>query len=110
MPEGKLCSERNKDEAQETVRGFCRRNRLCGVVGSRTGASAERAAASHFAGSAGKAKPMVIVRNLRRSYSSKRTMAQLMKKEKYAFPACIELEYPAPEASDVMKELAKRVQ
>ena len=35
---------------------------------------------------------------------------QLMKKEKYAFPACIELEYPAPEGSDVMKELAKCVQ
>ena len=35
---------------------------------------------------------------------------QLMKKEKYTFPACIELEYPAPEGSDVMKELAKCVQ
>ncbi len=35
---------------------------------------------------------------------------QLMKKEKYTFPACIELEYPVPEGSDVMKELAKCVQ
>lgn len=35
---------------------------------------------------------------------------QLMKKEKYTFPACIELEYPAPEGSDVMKELAKCLQ
>ncbi|MFN0124140.1 MAG: sugar phosphate isomerase/epimerase family protein [Blastocatellia bacterium] len=35
---------------------------------------------------------------------------QLMKKEKYKFPACIELEYPAPEGSDVMKELAKCVE
>ena len=33
-----------------------------------------------------------------------------MKKEKYTFPACIELEYPVPEGSDVMKELAKCVQ
>jgi sugar phosphate isomerase/epimerase len=35
---------------------------------------------------------------------------QMMKKEKYAFPACIELEYPVPEGSDVMKELAKCVE
>jgi sugar phosphate isomerase/epimerase len=35
---------------------------------------------------------------------------QLMRKEKYTFPACIELEYPVPEGSDVMKELAKCVQ
>lgn len=35
---------------------------------------------------------------------------QLMKKEKYTFPACIELEYPVPAGSDVMKELAKCVQ
>jgi sugar phosphate isomerase/epimerase len=32
---------------------------------------------------------------------------QMMKKEKYTFPACIELEYPVPEGSDVIKELAK---
>jgi sugar phosphate isomerase/epimerase len=35
---------------------------------------------------------------------------QLMKKEKYGFPACIELEYPVPEDSTVMAELAKCVQ
>jgi sugar phosphate isomerase/epimerase len=35
---------------------------------------------------------------------------QLMKKEKYAFPACIELEYPVPEGSTVMAELAKCLQ
>src|SRR4030095_3206172 len=35
---------------------------------------------------------------------------QLMKKEKYGFPACTEVEYPRPEGSDVMKELAKCVQ
>jgi sugar phosphate isomerase/epimerase len=35
---------------------------------------------------------------------------QLMKREKYAFPACIELEYPVPEGSSVMAELAKCVQ
>jgi len=35
---------------------------------------------------------------------------QLMKKEKYGFPACIELEYPVPEGSDVLTELAKCVQ
>ncbi|HYW72663.1 MAG TPA: hypothetical protein VE961_16690, partial [Pyrinomonadaceae bacterium] len=35
---------------------------------------------------------------------------QLMKKEKYGFPACIELEYPVPEGSTVMAELAKCVQ
>jgi sugar phosphate isomerase/epimerase len=39
-----------------------------------------------------------------------REILQLMKKEKYTFPACIELEYPAPEGSDVMKELAKCLQ
>ncbi len=35
---------------------------------------------------------------------------QLMKKEKYSFPACIELEYLVPEGSTVMAELAKCVQ
>jgi sugar phosphate isomerase/epimerase len=35
---------------------------------------------------------------------------QLMKKEKYGFPACIELEYPVPEGSDVLTEVAKCVQ
>src|SRR5262245_3338310 len=35
---------------------------------------------------------------------------QLMKKEKYGFPACIELEYPVPEGSSVLAELAKCVQ
>jgi sugar phosphate isomerase/epimerase len=35
---------------------------------------------------------------------------QLMKKEKYSFPACIELEYPVPEGSSVMAELAKCAQ
>ncbi|MFN7928994.1 MAG: sugar phosphate isomerase/epimerase [Blastocatellia bacterium] len=35
---------------------------------------------------------------------------QMMRKEKYKFPACIELEYPTPEGSDVMKELAKCVE
>jgi sugar phosphate isomerase/epimerase len=35
---------------------------------------------------------------------------QLMKKEKYSFPACIELEYPVSEGSSVMAELAKCVQ
>ena len=35
---------------------------------------------------------------------------QLMKKEKYSFPACIELEYPVPQGSDVLTELAKCVQ
>jgi sugar phosphate isomerase/epimerase len=35
---------------------------------------------------------------------------QLMKKEKYSFPACIELEYPVPEGSSVLAELAKCVQ
>jgi sugar phosphate isomerase/epimerase len=39
-----------------------------------------------------------------------REILQLIKKEKYTFPACIELEYPVPEGSDVMKELAKCVQ
>lgn len=34
---------------------------------------------------------------------------QLMKREKYTFPACIELEYPVPEGSDVMAELEKCV-
>lgn len=33
-----------------------------------------------------------------------------MKKEKYTFPACIELEYSTPDGSDVMEELAKCVQ
>jgi sugar phosphate isomerase/epimerase len=35
---------------------------------------------------------------------------QLMKKEKYSFPACIELEYPVPEGSSALAELAKCVQ
>ena len=35
---------------------------------------------------------------------------QLMKKEKYTFPACIELEYPVPEGSDAVKEVAKCVE
>lgn len=34
---------------------------------------------------------------------------QLMRKEKYKFPACIELEYPVPEGSTVLAELAKCV-
>lgn len=32
---------------------------------------------------------------------------QLIKREQYKFPATIELEYPVPEGSDVMRELAK---
>ncbi|MDQ6700888.1 MAG: sugar phosphate isomerase/epimerase, partial [Acidobacteriota bacterium] len=32
---------------------------------------------------------------------------QLMRKEKYAFPANIELEYPIPEGSDAVAEVAK---
>ena len=32
---------------------------------------------------------------------------QLMRKEQYAFPASIELEYPVPEGSDAVKEVAK---
>jgi sugar phosphate isomerase/epimerase len=32
---------------------------------------------------------------------------QMMKKEKFTFPACIELEYPVPEGSDAVKEVAK---
>jgi len=35
---------------------------------------------------------------------------QLMRKEKYKFPACIELEYPVPEGSTVLAELAKCVE
>jgi sugar phosphate isomerase/epimerase len=35
---------------------------------------------------------------------------RLMKKEKYSFPACIELEYPVPEGSSALAELAKCVQ
>lgn len=35
---------------------------------------------------------------------------QLIKREQYKFPATIELEYPVPEGSDVMRELAKCVQ
>lgn len=35
---------------------------------------------------------------------------QLMKKEKYRFQATIEFEYPAPEGSTVLKEIAKCVQ
>lgn len=34
----------------------------------------------------------------------------LMRKEKYKFPACIELEYPVPEGSTVLAELAKCVE
>jgi len=39
-----------------------------------------------------------------------REILQLMKKEKYSFPACIELEYPVPEGSSAQAELAKCVQ
>jgi len=39
-----------------------------------------------------------------------REALQLMKKEKYKFPATIELEYPTPEGSTVMAEMAKCVQ
>jgi sugar phosphate isomerase/epimerase len=35
---------------------------------------------------------------------------QMMRKEKYNFQATIEFEYPTPEGSDVLKELAKCVQ
>ena len=35
---------------------------------------------------------------------------QLMKKEKWTFPAEIELEYKIPEGSDAVKEVAKCVQ
>jgi len=35
---------------------------------------------------------------------------QLMRKEKYKFPACIELEYPVPQGSTVLAELAKCVE
>ncbi len=35
---------------------------------------------------------------------------QLMKKEKYKFQATIEFEYPVPEGSDVLKEIAKSVE
>ncbi len=35
---------------------------------------------------------------------------QMMKKEKYTFPASIELEYPVPEGSDAVKEVAKCVE
>ena len=35
---------------------------------------------------------------------------QLMKKEKYPFQATIEFEYPVPEGSDVLKEIARCVQ
>ena len=40
----------------------------------------------------------------------KEILAQLMKKEKYNFPATIEFEYPVPDGSDVMTELGKCVQ
>ena len=36
-----------------------------------------------------------------------REVLELMKREQYKFPATIELEYPVPEGSDVMRELAK---
>ncbi len=39
-----------------------------------------------------------------------REILQLMKKEKYDFMGAIELEYPVPEGSDTMTELAKCVQ
>jgi len=39
-----------------------------------------------------------------------KAILQLMKKEKYDFMATIELEYPVPEGSDTMTELAKCVQ
>src|SRR5579863_7483570 len=39
-----------------------------------------------------------------------REALQLMKKEKYKFPATIELEYPTPAGSTVMAEMAKCVQ
>jgi sugar phosphate isomerase/epimerase len=39
-----------------------------------------------------------------------REALQLMKKEKYTFPATIELEYPTPAGSTVMAEMAKCVQ
>ena len=39
-----------------------------------------------------------------------REILQLMKKEKYDFMGTIELEYPVPEGSDTMAELAKCVQ
>jgi hypothetical protein len=35
---------------------------------------------------------------------------QLMKKEKWTFPAKVELEYKIPEGSDAVKEVAKCVQ
>jgi sugar phosphate isomerase/epimerase len=35
---------------------------------------------------------------------------QLMRKEKYKFQATIEFEYPLPEGSDVLKEIAKSVE
>ena len=38
-----------------------------------------------------------------------REALQLMKKEKYKFQATIEFEYPVPEGSDVLKEIAKSV-
>ena len=39
-----------------------------------------------------------------------REVLQLMKKEKYPFQAAIEFEYPAPEGSDVLREIAKCVE
>ena len=38
------------------------------------------------------------------------SVLQLMKREKYRFPATIELEYPVPDASDPVKEVAKCVE
>jgi sugar phosphate isomerase/epimerase len=35
---------------------------------------------------------------------------QVMRKEKYTFPASIEMEYPVPEGSDAVKEVAKCVE
>lgn len=39
-----------------------------------------------------------------------REVLQLMKKNKYTFPASIELEYPIPEGSDVLAEMKKCVE
>jgi sugar phosphate isomerase/epimerase len=38
------------------------------------------------------------------------SVLQLMKREKYRFPATIELEYPVPDDSDPVKEVAKCVE
>jgi hypothetical protein len=36
-----------------------------------------------------------------------RDILQLMKREKYTFPASVEYEYPTPEGSDVLTEIKK---